>query len=113
MLTRYEFEQITESVQSGKFIYSVDPWLCKISDRALSMIRVISFLVEEKMQNYSTNKASYEGVDIELRFHQYQADFIADIYRNVQKKIDRRLIEADEKLVQINTTDIPLSADGK
>ena len=52
------------------------------------------------MASYTSNKVNYTTIDIDLQFVQYQADFIAKVYKAIQKSVDQKLVEAGLKLVQ-------------
>ena len=51
------------------------------------------------MSEYTVGKSQYSSISIDMVFGQCQADFVANIYKKIQKMIDNKLVEAGMNLV--------------
>lgn len=60
------------------------------------------------MSEYTAGKSKYTSVSIDMQFGQYQADFIANIYKKIRKSIDDKLVSAGMDLVNQKTFNIPV-----
>ena len=72
------------------------------------VICVISFSIDHKMSDIVVGKSSLTHISIEMKFGQYQADFIAKIFKKIEDKIEQRLIDAGMALVNRKTIDVPI-----
>lgn len=72
------------------------------------VIRLINFSIDQKMSDYTANKAQYTSISIDMVFGQYQADFVADIYKKIQKAIDDKLVKAGMDLVTQKSIVVPV-----
>ena len=73
------------------------------------VIRVINFSIDQKMSEYTIAKSQYTSISIDMVFGQYQADFIANIYKKIQKAIDDKLVKAGMDLVTQKSIVVPIS----
>ena len=74
------------------------------------VIRVINFSVDQKMSDYTAGKSQYTSISIDMLFGQYQADFVAKIYKKVQPAMDDKLVDAGRDLVTQKSIVVPLAA---
>lgn len=72
------------------------------------VIRVIHFSIDQKMSDYTAGKSQYTSISIDMVFGQYQADFMADIYKKIQKAIDDKLVKAGMDLVVQKSIVVPI-----
>lgn len=74
------------------------------------VIRVINFSIDQKMSEYTAGKSQYTSISIDMLFGQYQADFVASIYKKIQKAIDDKLVTAGMSLVTQKSILVPFAA---
>ncbi|RKK81839.1 hypothetical protein BFJ69_g3447 [Fusarium oxysporum] len=86
MFTKYEYENISRTVQAD--------------------IRVISFQVTQSAKHYASHKGSYDEVSFNFSFHQYQAEFVQEVFAGVKEKMNKGLIEKGEELLEKRITDV-------
>lgn len=60
------------------------------------------------MSDYTAGKSQYTSISIDMVFGQYQADFMADIYKKIQKAIDDKLVKAGMDLVMQKSIVVPI-----
>ena len=72
------------------------------------VVRVINFSIDQKMSDYTVAKSKYTSISIDMVFGQYQADFVANIYKQIQKSIDDKLVKAGMELVMQKTVTVPV-----
>lgn len=60
------------------------------------------------MGEYVLGKSKYRSIDMNMQFHQFQADFNSKIFKKVQATIDRKLIDAGLALVSQKSLEIPI-----
>ncbi|RBA10536.1 hypothetical protein FPRO05_05125 [Fusarium proliferatum] len=90
MFTKYQYEEISQTVQAD--------------------IRVISFQVTKDAKHYASKKGSYDEVNFDLNFHQYQAQFVEHIFSGIQDSMNKKQIEQGKELLEkgLQNTDIPI-----
>ncbi len=72
------------------------------------VIRIITFSIDQKMSDYIAGKSQYTSISIDMEFGQYQADFVAEIYKKIQEAIDDKLVKAGMDLVMQKSIVVPI-----
>ncbi|RBQ79720.1 hypothetical protein FVER14953_21145 [Fusarium verticillioides] len=91
MFTKYQYEEISQNVQAD--------------------IRIISFQVTKDAKHYASQKGSYDEVKFDLNFHQYQAEFVQEIFDGIKDKMNKKQIEQGQELIEngVQNMDIPIN----
>ncbi|KAK7192796.1 hypothetical protein DPSP01_011217 [Paraphaeosphaeria sporulosa] len=80
MLTRYSYDEYSDSVDAS--------------------IRTISFSVSQDLKRYTVGKSSYEEVNIDMIFSQYEANFNQKIFAKIQDEMDGNQVAMGAELMK-------------